>query len=136
MHDAKNGIIVRQTIPAILVIARQVAENAAADLVTLRLDVDRLGDNDVAALGDVDHDIELIDTLLGRSWFNQSKRRKKGDAEYTPPPALAAYLEECEAAMHRIHADFFSTWAALQRPEWRAKLALVRRTLPVCARRE
>jgi CHAD domain-containing protein len=41
------------------------------------------------------------------------------------PPGLAAYLEEREAAIRHIHADFFSTWSRMQSPEWRARLAAV-----------
>ena len=96
---------------------REALPPEAGDLIR---DVTRMQDQ----LGEL-HDADVAAGLIREYITTQSKRRKKGDPEYTPPPALAAYLEECEAAMHRIHADFFSTWAALQRPEWRAKLALV-----------
>jgi CHAD domain-containing protein len=95
---------------------REALPPEAADLIR---DVTRMQDQ----LGEL-HDADVAAGLIKDYIATQSKRRKK-DPESTPPPALAAYLEECEAAMRRIHADFFSTWAALQRPEWRAKLALV-----------
>ena len=75
----------------------------------------------LGALHDADVASGLIDEFIAR----QQKRRKKGDPDYEVPPGLAAYLEERQAAIRTIHADFNSTWATLQSPKWRARLAVV-----------
>ncbi|MEO8285884.1 MAG: CHAD domain-containing protein [Chloroflexota bacterium] len=71
------------------------------------------------------HDADVAVTLTKGYIEEQEKKRKKKDPAYVVPAGLAAYLEEREAAIRRIHADFFSTWSRLQSPEWRARLAAV-----------
>jgi CHAD domain-containing protein len=96
---------------------RETLPSEAADLIR---DVTSMQDQ-LGALHDADVASGLIEDYIA----TQSKRRKKRDPEYTAPPGLAAYLDEREAAIRAIHADFYSTWATLQSPEWRARLSVV-----------
>jgi CHAD domain-containing protein len=115
-------------------------ETLPPDASTIIRDVTKMQDQ----LGDL-HDADVATGLIkeyidSRHPKKSEKKSKKSDDQqsltdnpqstiHNPqsdvPPGLAAYLEEREAAIRHIHADFFSTWSRMQSPEWRARLAAV-----------
>ncbi len=74
-------------------------------------------------LGDL-HDADVAAGLI-RSFVSaeakKAKRAKK--SRLAQGGGLTSYLEEREAAMHRLQADFGPTWRHLSSPQWRARLA-------------
>jgi CHAD domain-containing protein len=75
------------------------------------------------ALGEL-HDADVAAGLIREHIAAAYPRRKKAPAE--PPPGLAAYQADREAALRRICAEFpATTWPRLVGADWRACLAAV-----------
>jgi CHAD domain-containing protein len=86
------------------------AEALIRDVVGMQDELGLLHDADVAA--------GLIRDYVATLLQGKRKRRPAG-----PPPGLADYLADREAAVTHVRDHFGSTWATLTGPDWRARLA-------------
>jgi hypothetical protein len=90
-RNAPDLIAVRQLRAVLFIIARQVAEDAAADLVAFRRDADGFDDDNVAALLYFDVDAEVVDLFsrLREGGRLQSEDRQSKKANVHAPASIA-----------------------------------------------
>jgi CHAD domain-containing protein len=98
---------------------REVLAKEAAAMIR---DVVKLQDG----LGEL-HDADVATTLV-RDYVSGLKGRGSGarngdDGEPELSPGLTSYLDELQSIMDAKRKEYVSTWAALNSPEWRKKLA-------------
>ena len=84
--DRDNVVVKAQALTIEQIIARQGPEDAAIDLIMLGNDFDRLFDQDVAALLDVDIDREPVDDFFGGGRQHHQNGHAKGGQEMSHQP--------------------------------------------------